>query len=249
MDVKESLKEFGLKEKEITIYLDLLARGASSAQEIADATGLIRQAVYDISRELITQGLISVFREGKTKKYNAANPSQLLHILEQKTSTVEDILPSLHALQKSQQKQSTVNSYQGFKGLTNLLYLTLESEEPLYWMSNYKQCHKILQNHIFFNYTIKRVEKKIPLKIVIEPSGISEEELAVWKTDHQSFRETRLNEDIDKIPSTFIVFGDQVIILNMSSSVPQGIHIQDATVAQSQKAIFEKLWTEAQKLE
>lgn len=249
MDIKESLVNFGLKEKEATLYLDLLTRGVSSAQEMADATGIIRQTVYDVSRELIAQGLISVHREGKSKKYRAANPSQLLHILEQKASTVQDILPSLQELQISQQKQPTVTSYQGFKGLKNLLYLTLESKDPLFWMSNYEQCHKIFQDHIFFNYTIQRVEKKIPLHIMIEPSGISEEELVVWKTDSSSFRKTRLHKDVEAILSTYIVFGDSVIILNMSSAVPQGIHIQDATIAQSQKAIFEKFWTEAKELE
>ena len=58
MDTK-ILKEIGLTDTEIKIYLALLSLGATSAGKIVEDTGIYRKNLYDALNKLIEKGLTS----------------------------------------------------------------------------------------------------------------------------------------------------------------------------------------------
>ena len=49
---KEALKQVGLTEYEVEIYLTLLKNGQMSAYELAEKAGLYRQVTYDTLKRL-----------------------------------------------------------------------------------------------------------------------------------------------------------------------------------------------------
>ena len=58
MKAEEALKEFGLNDREVKVYLALLKIGTSSVHSIAEKTGIIRTTVYDIIKSLIEKFII-----------------------------------------------------------------------------------------------------------------------------------------------------------------------------------------------
>ena len=243
MDLREPLRAFGLSEKRIDLYLALLTHGTCSAQRLADETGLIRQVVYDTVRDLLAQGLATSVRSGRTTVYRATEPVRLVSILQDREAGIRGILPHLERLNVGADSvQSDTTAFNGAAGLKTLLYSTLDSKEPLYWISNYAACHAMLQEHVFYNYTIKRIERKLPLNILIEPATVTPKERPIWRSDAASLRVTREHVAVKSIPATYILAGDTLIILNMAATSPYGLRIRDPAIVQSQKVFFDLLW-------
>jgi sugar-specific transcriptional regulator TrmB len=243
MDVRETLHAFGLKPKAADLYLALLAHPSRSVQQLAQDTGLLRQVVYDAMRDLLALGLATGVQEGRAVRYVAAEPQQLLTVLQERQANILAALPTLRQIRAPQQTTPRVTASNDLAGIKAMLYETLDAKESLLWISNYAACHAILQEHIFYNYTIKRIERKVPLRIIVETGGVRREERDIWKTDVRSLRTTREHTAVRDIPATYIVFGDTVLILTMDIRAPHAIRIQDAGIARSQRAFFEMLWS------
>lgn len=60
----EILKEIGLTENEIIIYLYLLKSDSKTAYEIAKQTGIYRVHVYDKLEQLMNKGLVTHIYRG-----------------------------------------------------------------------------------------------------------------------------------------------------------------------------------------
>ena len=67
--MKEILKDLGLLENELAIYLALLKIGSSTAATIADKTGLYRPYVYDNLNRLMEKGIVSVVLKDNKKHF------------------------------------------------------------------------------------------------------------------------------------------------------------------------------------
>lgn len=125
---KEILKEIGLTEYESEIYLALLQYGQISAYELAEKTGLYRQATYDALNRLIEKGYVSSSKEGRVQLYKAIDPQLILEYLNEKTESFKDILPGLIKLNEESKQPLVVETYRGknvlrisFKDIINVL--------------------------------------------------------------------------------------------------------------------------------
>ena len=81
---KNILLEVGLTEAETKIYLAVLKLKTCTVRDITKECGFHRTNIYDILEQLRERGLITIFKEGKTTKYNATNPNNLYELLREK---------------------------------------------------------------------------------------------------------------------------------------------------------------------
>lgn len=91
----ETLKELGLTNNEITVYLTLLQTGSVSVNTIAERSGLHRQAVYDALDRLLEKGFVSFVIQQNKKHFQAINPEKIIEILHQKELKFRSLLPEL----------------------------------------------------------------------------------------------------------------------------------------------------------
>ena len=80
--IDKDLQAVGLQEKEAKVYLAALELGKGTAQQIAIKAELKRPTTYVIMEELMRQGLVSSFYEGKKQYFVAENPERLVDILQ-----------------------------------------------------------------------------------------------------------------------------------------------------------------------
>src|SRR3989344_3884902 len=92
MMIIETLKEFGLSDKEANIYATLSKRGPSLASDLAESTGINRSTVYVILGSLSKQWLISERREGYTQMFTAASPDLLVKKAEDSLSKQKELV-------------------------------------------------------------------------------------------------------------------------------------------------------------
>jgi len=78
------LKELGLSDNEIKIYLALLEHGILNPTQLAEKTGLHRSYIYDTLDRLLEKGIINTILINNKKNYQAIDPKVLREIFELK---------------------------------------------------------------------------------------------------------------------------------------------------------------------
>src|SRR5690606_10591262 len=97
-ELYEFLIEFGLSEREITLYLTLLKTGPNTIMNLARETQIKRSTTHNNIEELIKKGLVSQTNYGERRMVIAEDPEKLKFLMEQKKWNVkkmEESLPSV----------------------------------------------------------------------------------------------------------------------------------------------------------
>ena len=80
----EILRKIGLTEGEIRVYEALAYLGQSSTGPIMDKSGISSTKVYLILERLIQRGLVCFIVENNVKKFQIANPQNIIEYLDKK---------------------------------------------------------------------------------------------------------------------------------------------------------------------
>ncbi|MDO8628390.1 MAG: helix-turn-helix domain-containing protein, partial [Nanoarchaeota archaeon] len=99
------LRELGLSDNEIKIYLHLLKAGVVTAYDISQKTGIYRVHVYDKLEKLMDKGFVTSLYQGPKKFFQAASPEKIQHYIDEKKKRLEEqeiavkeLLPDLQAM-------------------------------------------------------------------------------------------------------------------------------------------------------
>ncbi|RLI83930.1 TrmB family transcriptional regulator [Archaeoglobales archaeon] len=90
MKIINILKSFGFSEYEAKAILALLSRGALSAKEVSEISGIPRTSVYDVMNSLVAKGFVEAF--DRPKKFRALKTTEILSILSKRAAEGIDFL-------------------------------------------------------------------------------------------------------------------------------------------------------------
>ncbi|MBU3913451.1 MAG: helix-turn-helix domain-containing protein, partial [Nanoarchaeota archaeon] len=104
METKVSmlLKEYGLYDNEIKVYLFLVGNRETGAYKIAKSTRIHKSTCYDVLDRLISKGFVSRI-EGKKTVYSANETSKILSSIKNKEDIILSIIPELEKIEKIQE--------------------------------------------------------------------------------------------------------------------------------------------------
>ncbi|MCD4704598.1 hypothetical protein K8R66_00815 [bacterium] len=142
MEMKETLQQFGLNNKEIKLYLASLSSGIASITQLSKKAGLKRPTTYLIIDELLKKNLLISIPKGKKTFYKAENPKKLIEKLEEKKKNMEKILPELKSIYITNSKRPKVRFYEGKDQITKM-YEEMFRTEELWGMYSIKKLSKI----------------------------------------------------------------------------------------------------------
>lgn len=112
---KKILKQIGLTENEIQVYITLLKIGSSTVSQIAERSGLYRPYVYDTLERLQEKGLVSFVLKDNKRFFKAIHPSHLIEIEKEKLEELNKIVPQLESFLKLPKEETKVELYSGKK--------------------------------------------------------------------------------------------------------------------------------------
>jgi len=115
----EILNEIGLNNKEKTLYITLLKKQESTANELATITKINRTTTYLELENLIKKGLVGFVIKNNKKTFSAKNPEIILEILEEKKTKIKELIPQLELL-KAPQEKPIVKIYEGKEGIKTM---------------------------------------------------------------------------------------------------------------------------------
>ena len=109
--MSNELRDIGLTEKEIEVYMILLDIGSSPVNKIYEKTGIQRRNIYDLLNKLIGKGLVSYIVENKKKYFQPKNPENLLKFIDEEKEKLEQKKASLNINELKKKLSDLDNEY------------------------------------------------------------------------------------------------------------------------------------------
>jgi HTH-type transcriptional regulator, sugar sensing transcriptional regulator len=166
------LKEIGLTETEIKVYLSLLSLGATSAGRIVEDTGIYRKNLYDALNKLIEKGLVTFVVENKIKVFQPKNPENLVNYLEEKKAKIDEkkdeiekIIPQLKSKFNSLPSEIESEIYRGVDGIKTILKECLNHKEVLFMGATGDVENRM--PYFWPHYNKKRIKMKSKWKLLL----------------------------------------------------------------------------------
>ncbi|HLC72677.1 MAG TPA: helix-turn-helix domain-containing protein [Candidatus Nanoarchaeia archaeon] len=230
------LKELGLTDKEIEVYLALLPLGSINLQVLAKKVDLPRTTVYNTLTYLATKGLVSKIIKNHITYFAAVDPHKLIDTLDQKKELVLSVLPELESLKTYVKESSAVEIYEGFKGISTILADIFKEKQQTYYFGSYSKSAEILQ-HLPKHYRALRLEKKIPAKIVID----TYDEETFYTPAYKKITEMRFLDLLKDFPCMIFIYGIKVALYTVQGDLV-GVIIKNKEFSQAMQLIFTLYW-------
>ena len=237
MDTK-ILKDLGLEEKEIKVYLSLLRAGNVTASKISKETNIDRATCYRYLDSLISKGLVSYAIHNNIKYFQSAHPKKILQDLKEKEREYKKVLPELVKIANLSKEETNVEVYKGLSGLKTVLKDILKEKEDHFVFGEEGHFQDLMP--IFFEQFIEECKRnKIKEDILCSESVLNK----VKKYDYKYSRiRTIPNKEI--FPTTTLIYNGRIVIFNWE--LPHhAIVISNKNMAQAYKAYFNILWKQA----
>ncbi len=158
----EIFKELGFTDREIKVYIALLELGLTTVGPIVSKTKLQHSKVYETLDKLIEKGLVSYIIISKTKHFQAANPKEILNILEERKRKFKEILNELELKQKYSISKQIAIVYEGFKSFKSLFNRIADELKPkeFYWAFAFKNEYYNPATSLFLRKFHQKLEEK-----------------------------------------------------------------------------------------
>lgn len=246
--IKSLFEELNFSKKETKVYLAILELGTAKAKDLALKTDLNRTTVYDVCDVLLSRGLISTYKQGKTTFFNALDPKRLENYLEREKEEceskiekqkkkVKDLLPELISLQNLPTKKPKVQFFEGEKGIREAYEDTLSSREIILAYANVETMHKGLPN-FFPEYYKRRTAKKIFIRAICPQNKLSIERS---EKDREEMREVRfLPEKAQTFSPEINLYHHKMLIASWKEKI--AVIIESKELVDLQKLIYNLLW-------
>jgi len=235
--MKEELIEYGLSNKEADIFLAALKLGEATANRIAEVAGLARSTTYDILDKLKSSGLISTYVSESKTHFIANNPEILITALDEKKQAIREILPSLKNVYKKIEDKPYAEVFQGKIAIIKILDEILNNAKSLKIIGSIGNALEKIDYHPD-KFRIKRMEKKIPIKQILE---ISKESKQIKRNE---YTQIRFLDKLNEAKECIFILEDYVyhIILQYDISA---IKIKSKDHVKVMEIIFDELWRKA----
>jgi sugar-specific transcriptional regulator TrmB len=238
--MEKELRDFGLTDKEIKVYLALLKLGTAKIQEISEKAETYRTYTYDLIKSLKEKGLVSYVIKSGVQYYEVSEPDKLINLLREKERKIEKILPSLKEIYQSSSEKPEVEVFEGKQGIKTIFDDMIKTKKEIWVYGSTKRQLSLLE-FSFPNFIQRRIKEKIKTRVLTEKSS---ETLSIKKRNKRELRQTKFFiEDLD-LPNVINIYGDKVAILDFKEG-PLGIVIKSESFSNTQRIIFEILWKSA----
>lgn len=234
--MEEELREYGLSEKEVKIYLANLKAGDSTANRLSELTDIRRSTVYEVIESLKKKGIISLHTKEKKMFFTASKPETLISRLKEKEESIKRILPELNSLMNVVSEKPEVQMFEGITGIKNAIDDMLKSKEILVYGAT-NEGDPIFGSYIP-NFAKKRAEKKIMLRAIVEPNVPTH----MIEKDVKKYTKIRTLDFLKGHKTAYFIYDDKIIITTLGEEL-RAMKLKSPMLVESQKMIFEYFWS------
>jgi HTH-type transcriptional regulator, sugar sensing transcriptional regulator len=244
----EPLRELGLTEGEIKVYIALVKLGETTSGPIVDESGVSVSKVYTILDRLAKKGLVSHIMKQKTKHFKPADPNRLLVYLQEKEASLKEqehalkeMIPILELQQKTAITSETAQVYDGLRGIQTARERTLKimnKGDQMWVIGIARTPYEGSMNPYFKEYHKRRYKKGIKCRYLYndyakEPYG---ETSSTYPLSEVRYMKPGL------ITHSWMEIYADTVTIGINEGKSFSIVIQNQEVADSFKIYAEMLW-------
>ncbi len=243
-EIKETLKEIGLANEEVEIYLAMLKIGSNLASKISEETKINRSHVYQLLERLIAKGFVSYVIKENRKYFSAVNPKKIIEIIREREQKMQNILPNLIGFVNFAEEKPIVEIFEGKEGIKTILNDILKVRKEWLAFGSSGKGQEILSFYAE-HWEREREKLKVDLRGILDSSesGIKRGK-EISKRKHTEIRHAK--EEYSNPSSTWI-YGDRLVFVIWSREHPLAIRIISKELTENFKSHFETLWKTAKK--
>lgn len=244
------LKEIGLTDGQIKVYISLLKLGATTTGPIIDDSKIAKSIVYSILEKLIEKGLVSYVLKNNIKHYTAEHPRRILQYLEKKkteldkkTKEVENLIPKLTQIQKPEEKIE-VQLYEGFKGVQSCFehHLTKMKKGDEHLSLGILAKQTPTYHQYWMRYHLTRMKKGIKGRLLFNSD--TPREVLKNRNSYKGCDSRYMKKDL-KTPSWVFIYKDVTAIFLQDKNL--AVEIKNQEIADTFKEYFEDYWKDTKK--
>ncbi len=237
----EILRELGLNDLEIRVYLELTRSGDLLASGISSKLSLHRTTSYYILENLIRKGLVSYVITSGKKYFHATNPENLINIENERLAQLSALAAELKKLKSLDEQKTFVEVYEGTDGLKTIWEDAIRSSKKRdeLCIIGRGKAPKLLPYYMP-NFHLRRIEKKISIRIIYNDIPESRERGRELKK--MKFTTVRYLSRDHMMPMSAWIYADKTVLITWNEKNITAILMQDKAVNQSFKSQFDIIW-------
>jgi sugar-specific transcriptional regulator TrmB len=239
-----NLKTLGLSDEEIRVYLAALEQGSVSVLQLAKATKIPRTTVYLLIDSLVENGLLKLTVTGKKKRYVPTEPREILILgktkqqrLAQSLEQLEQEIPQLDAMYRTQHSIPNIQYYQGAKQVQKIYEDTLK-EDKIYVHCMSQSALELMGDYLK-KYFVRVIRRMIHSQEIVSDSGADKFYQQEYSTSRNQIVciPAKLGTNTD-----YLIYGDKVAFITYRERQPIGVIIHDKEIAHFEKIRFQMIW-------
>ena len=241
MDIKQSLKEFGLDDGEVALYLASLKMGEAGMSELARQAQLKRTSAYVVFQALEKKGLMGSFKMRGRHKFVATAPDLLVNKAAKQLEDLKNILPALASFTHRPDAKPQITYYEGKEGY----YVASEDSlrqpgSTVRHIGSISEIHKVIGEEWDLNYYIPaRLKKHIHFKALYFKSQMPKSFLTA--NHAELLREVKYLPEDHIYQTSKLIYGNKMAIFSSKKELITVI-IESADITVSERAIFDTIW-------
>lgn len=240
--MEKILKEVGLNDREIKVYLTTLELGQSTVLPISKKSGIKRTYCYDILDDLKKKSLVTYFEKNNRRRYVAEDPKKIEEMLKTRLRSFSDILPELRSIYNQSGEKPKVRYFEG-KGGVIQVYQELAKSKRFDAIAFPQDIYQNLGQD-FEALSKKMLSDKIKVRELVTIEGAKAEYILHYK---KPFQEARLLPKEIKISTDMIIYENKLAMISYEGDI-HAVVIESSSIVDTQKALFEIIWAGAIKI-
>jgi sugar-specific transcriptional regulator TrmB len=257
MTIQELLKNIGLTDKEVTMYIALLRHGTQSTSVLARHTDFNRGTAYVILHQLLRKGLITESVKSKVQYFTPLPPDHLVRYLEHREQEiltqkerVQGMMGQLIAITNPMTSKPRIQFFDGVEGARAVLEDTITAKEKmLQAFLSIADISAFVGAKFFEDYTQHRIKAGYSLQAI---RTLEKDREALQKniyarqymSKRKDLREVRYVPEELAFPMTMYMY-DQKLALISSKEENFALLVESKELAEMQKKLFHILWQTA----
>lgn len=250
--IEKKLKELGLTEKEIAVYLCVLQHQKILPARVSTLTSINRPTVYSVGKELMKKGLIAEDKAGKAMYLVSLGEGSLENLIKNQERNIAklkqelpDILADLHKLPKQGTYSIPKIRFVDEDGLRDFLI----NESPIWAKSVMSsdntwwgfQDHTLLEEYQdWADHFWSSFSKDITLNLLTNEKPVETEVMS--KKPYKYQRNIKYWNDSSDFTATHVVAGDYILMIVTKERPHYLIEIHDRTMADNLRKLFKSVW-------
>lgn len=249
MTIGEFLKNLGLSDRQVEIYLDVSSFSQSSVVEIAKRTEIPRSTIYLELDRLIKKGLVTVQKIGASKKYSVTRFENFKLKLEEEKDRVDNLLGSVDSVVKKLNDLSGVQTsvekvliYKGQAGIKQQIWNILSCKSGLVVGFSPGTMEDVTDRKFSEKFRREFKRRGLNNKVILsKPKVLNWSEVPDFLDKYVEAK--TLESTKIRFQHEILIYDDTISIISKKTDKDQyGIEITDKLLVESYRQIFEFLW-------